>query len=149
MELAPCSKIPAVVLIGSYFSRAINNQSERLHGHVYHAISTKFSLLRSTFLVKDKNGREKRNKRICFSFLRASKKFYVNWREISYPSLANIWLKWMAMFIKEARHIRSMAPSSQWSKMAPLMTLINRFRSAGLHGKSVDIHWKSDVISWK
>ena len=76
MELAPCPKIPAVVLIGSYFSRAINNQSETLHGSVYYAISTKFSLLRSTFLAKDKNGREKRNKRFCLNILRASKTFY-------------------------------------------------------------------------
>ena len=53
------------------------------------------------------------------------------------------------MFTKAARHRRNTAASSQWSKIAPLITFRNRLRSAEPHGKSVDMHWKSDVISWK
>lgn len=67
----------------------------------------------------------------------------------SHPSMAKILLKWTAMLISEAKQRRNMAASSQWSRIAPLMTFKNKFRSAQPHGKSGDMHWKSDVISWK
>lgn len=74
---------------------------------------------------------------------------HVRFQCTSHPSMAKILLKWTAMLIRDAKQRRNMAASSQWSRIAPLMTFKNKFRSAQPHGKSGDMHWKRDVISWK